>query len=71
MWTSNIVKPGKSPVFGVAELNEKMRQRAIKEYRNTLEYLHIELQKSAEMGVRSGIYNLIEENTSINDSFFL
>lgn len=47
----------------VAELNQGMRARAINEYDRTLEYLQKELGQTTEIGVRQGLYNLIEENT--------
>lgn len=47
----------------VADLNRHVRERAIERYSATLEYLHAELQKNSEAGIREGIYGLIEENT--------
>lgn len=46
----------------IEELNAHMRRKAIRTYEATLGYLERELQQTTEIGVRGGIFNLIEEN---------
>ena len=45
----------------VATLNERMRQRAIEESRNSLEYLNKQLGETTTLEVRQSIYRLMEE----------
>jgi uncharacterized protein involved in exopolysaccharide biosynthesis len=44
------------------ELNQGMQSRAIEASNRSLAYLQAELTKTNEIGVREGIFNLIEEN---------